>query len=66
MLILASGIGSIRVGIGLFDSSGWLTITGLLDGIPLGALLPPPVSWFTLETACLMASDVSYSCYLLE
>ena len=62
MLTLASGMGSIRVGAGLFDSSGWVMITGLLDGIPLGALgalLPPPVSWLTLETACLMASDVS-------
>jgi hypothetical protein len=66
MLTLASGMGSIRVGTGIFDSSGWLTVTGLFDRIPLGALLPPLVSWLTLETACLMASDVSYSCYLLE
>jgi hypothetical protein len=47
MLTLASGMGSIRVGAGLFDSSGWVMITGLFDGIPLGALgalLPPPVS----------------------
>ena len=63
MLTVASGMGSIRVGAaGLLDSSGWLTITSLFDGIPLGAvgaLLPPPVSWLTLETACLMASEVS-------
>ena len=47
MLTLASGMGSIRVGAGLFDSSGWVIMIGMLDGIPLGALgalLPPPVS----------------------
>ena len=44
-------------------------MTDLFEGIPRGAeggTPDAPVNIFTLETACLMASEVSYNCYLLE